>query len=151
MRPVTVLGLCLAVGITDRAAADETSTGDKLRILYANRFTFTDGGVPLVTVEIMNGRRDVTLSARGGLLARPDGAGGSAIASGGGAAWTITATGTRPAVLTEWTVVETLGPEDAGGVAAAVERWQRRGLDARAFEVGTVFGVAGEVIDTREI
>ena len=151
MRPATVLALGLAVGITDRAAADETSTGDKLRILYANRFTFTDGGVPLVTVEIMNGRRDVTLSARGGLLARPDGAGGSAVASAGGGAWTITATGTRPAVLTEWTVVETLGPEDAGGVAAAIERWQRRGLDARAFEVGTVFGVAGEVIDTREV
>lgn len=39
------------------ARADETSAADKLRILYSTRFTFTDGGLPLVTVEIMSGQQ----------------------------------------------------------------------------------------------
>ena len=154
MRPAFALvpGLCLALLASDRrVAADETSTGDKLRILYANRFTFTESGVPLVTVEIMGGQKEVRLSAKGGVIARPDGAGGSAIAAEGDGAWTVTATAARPALVTEWTVVETLGPDDTAGVAAAIERWRGRGLDAKAFEVGSVFGVAGEVIDTREV
>jgi len=145
------LGLCLAVLVSDRAHADETSTGDKLRILYSNRFTFADSGLPLITVEIMSGQREVQLSAKGGVIARPDGAGGSAVNADGTAAWTITATNAHPAEIQEWTVVDTLGPEDTAGVAAGLERWQGRGLDARSFEIGTVFGVGGEVIDTREV
>ncbi len=133
------------------ARADETSATDKLRILYSTRFTFTDEGVPLVTVEIMSHRRDVKLRAKGGIFVRPDGNGGSVTEAEGGEAWTITAEVTKPALIQEWTVVETLQPDDATGVTAAVARWKERGFDPRSFEIGTVFGVDGEVIDTREI
>jgi len=133
------------------ARADETSATDKLRILYSTRFTFTDDGLPLVTVEIMNGRSTVHLRARGGLTVKPDGAGGSAIDSDGGDAWTISVEGAKPAVLQDWTVVETLAPDDAAGVTAALARWKGRGFEPRSFEIGTVFGVDGEVIDTREL
>ena len=133
------------------AVADETSATDKLRILYSTRFTFTDDGLPLVTVEIMSGQKVVHLRARGGVTVRPDGAGGSAVDSEGGDAWTVTVEGARPAVLQDWTVVETLAPEDTGGVSAALARWKSRGFDPRTFELGTVFGVDGEVIDTREV
>jgi SpoIID/LytB domain protein len=132
------------------ARADETSATDKLRILYSTRFTFTDDGLPLVTVEIMSGRRDVHLHARGGIVVRPDGVGGSAIETDGGDAWTITVEDGKPAVIQDWTVVETLGPDDATGIAAALARWKDRGFDPRPFEIGTVFGTGGEVIDTRE-
>jgi len=133
------------------ARADETSATDKLRILYSTRFTFTDDGLPLVTVEIMSGRPTVHLRARGGITVRPDGAGGSAVDSDGGDAWTIAVEGARPAVLQDWTVVETLAPDDTGGVTAALARWKARGFEPRSFEIGTVFGVDGEVIDTREL
>ena len=133
------------------AHADETSATDKMRILYSTRFTFTDDGVPLVTVEIMGTKKDVHLRAKGGIVARPDGAGGSAIESDGGETWTITAENTKPAQIAEWTVVETLQPDDTVGVTAALARWKARGYDPRSFEIGTVFGVDGEVIDTREM
>lgn len=133
------------------ASADETSATDKLRILYSTRFTFTDDGLPLVTVEIMDGKKDVKLRARGGIVVRPDGQGGSAVEAEGGEAWTITAEGTRPAVIQDWTIVDTLGPDDAPGVAAAIARWKQRGFDPKMFELGTMFGVGGEVIDTREV
>jgi SpoIID/LytB domain protein len=133
------------------ALADETSATDKLRILYSTRFTFTDDGLPLVTVEIMSGQKAVHLRARGGITVRPDGTGGSAVDSDGGDAWTITVEGARPAMLQDWTVVETLAPDDTSGVTAALARWKARGLEPRSFEIGTVFGVDGEVIDTREL
>jgi stage II sporulation protein D len=146
-RSLVALGL-LASAV---ALADETSATDKLRILYSTRFTFTDDGLPLVTVEIVSGRSTVSLRARGGIAVRPDGAGGSAVESDGGDAWTITVEGGRPAVVQDWTVVETFGAEDSSGVAAAIARWKGRGFEPRSFEVGTVFGIDGEVIDTREV
>jgi len=133
------------------ASADETSATDKLRILYSTRFTFTDDGLPLITVEIMGKRRDVTLRAKSGIVVRPDGQGGSTVEAEGGDAWTITAEHTKPAVIHDWTVVETLAPDDTTGVTAAMARWKDRGFEPRAFEIGTMFGVNGEVIDTREI
>src|ERR1700733_15143569 len=153
MRPAAAAALaCLlgSLGAAAPVAADETSATDKLRILYSTRFTFTDDGLPLVTVEIMSGQKVVHLRARGGLTVRPDGTGGSAVESDGGDAWTVTVEDARPAVLADWTVVETLGPDDAAGTQAALARWKARGFEPRTFEIGTVFGTGGEVIDTRE-
>ncbi len=146
-----VLAFALAfVVMSGVARADETSATDKLRILYSTRFTFTDDGVPLVTVEIMGNRREVKLRAKGGIVVRPDGLGGSAIESDGGDAWTITIENGKPAQIADWTVVETLQPDDAAGTTAALARWKERGFEPKSFEIGTVFGVDGEVIDTRE-
>jgi SpoIID/LytB domain protein len=146
MRSVLVLALLGGV-----ALADDTSATDKLRILYSTRFTFTEDGLPLVTVEIMGGRKHVDLRAKGGIRVLPDGTGGSAIETDAGDAWTITVENAKPAVIQEWTVVETLGADDAAGITAALARWKDRGFEPRAFEIGTLFGTGGEVIDTREI
>jgi len=145
--------LSFAVGfaLMGIARADETSATDKLRILYSTRFTFTEAGVPLITVEIMGKKKDVKLRAKGGIVVRPDGASGSTIEADGGELWSITAENTKPAVIHDWTVVETLQPEDTAGITAAMARWKERGFEPRTFEIGTVFGVDGEVIDTREM
>lgn len=132
------------------AAADETSTTDKLRILYSSRFTFTDDGLPLITVEIMSGQREVKLSAPAGLAVLPDGDGGSAAVVDGARTWVVRAEDVAPAEIREWTVVERLAPDDATGASDAIATWKERGYDAHPFEVGTLFAVDGEVIDTRE-
>jgi len=149
--PALALIVAAASATGSTALADETSATDKLRILYSTRFTFTDDGLPMVTVEIMSGQKTVHLRARGGIAVRPDGAGGSAVETEGGDAWTITVDDARPAVLQDWTVVDTLSPDDARGVTAALARWKARGFEPRTFELGTVFGTGGEVIDTREV
>ena len=151
MLRATLATIALALVSSTVAQADETSATDKLRILYSTRFTFTDDGLPLVTVEIMSGRKDVHLKAKGGIAVHPDGSGGSTIEADGGDAWTITVENPKPAVLQDWTIVETLQPDDAPGIAAAMTRWKERGFEPRSFEIGTVFGTGGEVIDTREI
>ena len=78
--------VCLLVLVGSVAVADDTSATDKLRILYSTRFTFTDDGLPLVTVEIMGDKHEVKLHARSGVMVRPDGAGGSAIEADGATA-----------------------------------------------------------------
>ena len=155
MRPARLLvafalGSALLVTPGLQAAADETSTADKLRILYSSRFTFTDDGVPLVTVEVMSGQREVTLSAPGGLVILPDGEGGSRTAVAGAGTVTVTSEDAAAAEIREWTVVERLAPDDATGVAAALAAWTAKGFEPRGFEIGTLFAVDGEVIDTRE-
>lgn len=140
---------CLLLALP--AHADDTSASDKLRILYSTRFSFTDEGLPLVTVEIMGGRKKVDLRAKGGIAVRPDGIGGSTVEADGGDTWTVTVENPKPALINDWTVVETLGPDDAQGITAALARWKDRGFEPRSFEIGTLFGTGGEVIDTREV
>jgi stage II sporulation protein D len=145
-----VIAFVVGFALMGVARADETSATDKLRILYSTRFTFTEEGLPLITVEIMGGKREAKLRAKSGVLVRPDGTGGSAVEAESGDAWTITAENTKPAVIQEWVVVETLAPDDTTGIASAMTRWKDRGFEPRQFDIGTVFGVDGEVIDTRE-
>ena len=90
-----VAAFAIGFALMGVARADETSATDKLRILYSTRFTFTDEGLPLITVEIMGKRKDVKLRAKGGIVVRPEGASGAAIEADGGEAWTITAEHTR--------------------------------------------------------
>jgi len=147
---IRYLAVAAVLALTGIAHADETSASDKLRILYSTRFTFTDDGLPLVTVEIMGGQKRVELHAKSGVDVRPDGVGGSTVEAEGSEGWTVTVENAKPALLQEWTVVETLGPDDATGISTALARWKQRGFEPRAFEIGTLFGTGGEVIDTRE-
>jgi len=130
-------------------ALDETSSSDKLRILYSNRLTFTEDGTPLVTVEIMSGQDTIRLSADGGLNVLPDGEGGAEVQ--GQHDWVVSAVRTAPAVIREWVIVARLAPDDDNGADRAIERWKRLGFAPRTFDVGTVFGTGGTVIDTRQL
>jgi SpoIID/LytB domain protein len=149
-RVLAVVSLGLAgAAVWMTAAADETSTGDKLRILYSNQFTFDDRGIPLITVELATGEERAVLGARSGLVVLPDGDGGSQVL--GGSRWTVTVDAPKPAVIRDWTVVDRLDADDERGALAAMKRWRARGFEPRRFEVGTIFGVDGEVIDSREL
>ena len=130
------------------ASADETSSGDKLRILHSNHFTFTDSGYPLVTIELSSGRDRVRLSSEHGIVVQPDGDGGSQIS--GGDAWELTVEQAVPGVIREWTVVATLASAEPDATEAALARWRARGFQPRQFEIGTMFGVEGEIIDSRQ-
>ena len=147
---VVATSLFLAIGtLWFTAWADETSARDKLRILYSNHFTFTNDGIPLLTIEIMSGQSEIRLSSPAGMVVRPDGDGGSEVVHG--ERWTITLEAGRPAKVREWTVVAKVGPDDEAGVTQALALWRTRGYKPQTFETGTVFGVEGEVIDTREV
>ena len=132
-----------------RAIADETSSGDKLRILYSNRFTFTDEHLPLVTIEIMSGQDQIQISSPGGVVVLPNDEGGAQIT--GGTHWTVRAETSIPPEIVEWTVVESFSPGDMVGLHQSLRRWKNAGETTKTFEIGTIFAVEGEVIDSRKI
>ena len=122
--------------------ADEMSGSDKLRLLYSHRFTFSREGLPLVTVEIMDGQKQVALSSESGLRVLPEGDGGPEVTAG--AAWSIGVENPRPAKLRHWVIVSRQADD------AALALWKQRGYAPKTFETGIVFGVEGEMIDSRE-
>ena len=71
-RPALIAAL-LSLGPAG-AAADELSGADKLRVLYSSQFAWTREGLPLVTVRLVEGLKEVKV--RGELRVLPDGEGG---------------------------------------------------------------------------
>src|SRR5215470_9300068 len=139
----TVLGLVATIlaGAALWAGGDEMSADDKLRLLYSHRFTFTRSGVPLVTVELMHGEKSVSLRSDAPLRVLPDGDGGAEVVAG--TSWTVTADKVAPAKTRFWTVVSRAAAD------ADEATWKGRGYAPRIFETGIVFGVEGDVIDSR--
>jgi stage II sporulation protein D len=125
------------------ARADELSASDKRLLLYSNRFSFNRHGLPLLTVEIMGGQRVVSLRGDRPLTVYPDGDGGPRVQAG--AHFTVTARDVRPGRVRWWTVVA----RRAGDADVAL--WRSRGYDVKTFETGIVFGVEGDVIDSRAV
>lgn len=147
---VTLIALPLS-GRAPRAfgQADETSSQDKLRILYSNGFTFTADGLPLVTVELMSNQPQVRLGGDDAVVVLPDGDGGAVVDAGPGL-WTLTVERPTLGVIREWTVVAQV-PSGAGAeMRTQMALWKDRGFAPRGFEVGTVFGVEGTVFDSRK-
>jgi SpoIID/LytB domain protein len=149
-RAAWVAALLLAVA--PARAADEFSGADKLRVLYSAEFRFTQDGLPMVPVAIAEGLSGVVISAAsGGLRLLPEGDGGPEVrAPNNDEAWQIRAQGTSPAKLRYWTIVWRRGAGQGGQAAEQARLWKERGEKPRVFEQGTLFGVAGEVLDRRE-
>lgn len=144
---VTLILLTLPVLLA--RASDEFSSGDKLRTLYSNHFSFTDDGLPQVTIEIMGGQKQVKLGSKDGVIMMPDGDGGARVE--GAKQWTVRLENSRPAVLRGWSIVAHFPASEGLDAEVAVAQWKKRGHKVKSFETGTIFAVRGEVLDTREI
>jgi stage II sporulation protein D len=148
------LGAGLAVGATPLwaprwAGASDLSLSDRIDLLYSNQFHFNRRGQPQITVGLMQGQREVRLSAPGGLDVLPSGDGGTRIEGSGRVV--IRLVEGHAAVQRYTVVLQALAASEARALGRAAERWRGLGLDPTEHEVGTVFGVEGKVLDTRQI
>ncbi len=147
--PIVALVAITLPALWEASAADEFSSGDKLRTLYSNHFSFTDDGFPQVTIEIMGGQTQVQLGAQNELKLLPDGEGGAQIR--GLSNWTVTLEKGRAAKVREWIVVASFVAKNSLDAEVELAKWKSEGHKARTFEVGTIFAVQGKVLDTRKI
>lgn len=148
------LGAGVAVGVTHLWAprwvgASDLSLSDRIDLLYSNQFHFNRRGEPQITVGLLQGRKEVRMSAPGGLDLLPSGDGGTRIEAGGSVL--VRLHEGHPAEQRYAIVLQSLPADDARGLGRAAERWRGLGLDPAEHEVGTVFGVEGKVLDTRQI
>ncbi|MCS6913207.1 MAG: SpoIID/LytB domain-containing protein [Myxococcota bacterium] len=138
--------LLLAAG--GAARADELSGADKLRVLYSSQFAWTRQGLPLVTVRIAEGLKEVRV--RGALRVLPDGEMGAEVS--GGQDWTVRLVGESEPARQRYHVVVARAPvAEAHRLQEEASTWRQRGFQPRMLEVGAVFGIRGEVIDMRHL
>lgn len=145
-------GLVVAGGasLLPRAGlASDVSLAERVDLLYSNQFNFDGLGRPRITVGIMQGQREVGLSAAGGLSALPSGDGGTAIAGGG--RWRIRVSDAKPSKQSFRVVLDAVPATQLREVSEQAKAWTRRGFAVAEREVGTLFGVAGKVLDTRRV
>lgn len=148
------LGAGVAMGVTHLWAprwvgASDLSLSDRIDLLYSNQFHFNRRGEPQITVGLLQGRKEVHMSAPGGLDLLPSGDGGTRIEAGGSVL--VRLHEGHPAEQRYAIVLQSLPADDARGLGRAADRWRGLGLDPTEHEVGTVFGVEGKVLDTRQI
>lgn len=146
------LGAGVAVGVLWAprwVGASDLSLSDRIDLLYSNQFHFNRRGEPQITVGLMQGQREVRISAPGGLDVLPSGDGGTRIEAGGSVV--VRLGEGHPAVQRYTVVLQSVAADEVRGLGRAAERWRGLGLDPAEHEVGTVFGVDGKVLDTRQI
>ncbi len=131
------------------ALGSDLSLADRLDLLYGNKFSFDAQGLPQVSVGLMEGQREVIIEAQGGISALPSGDGGTSI--DGGSRWRIRLDRSTPARQRFSIAVESRAATDLRGIEAAAKRWRKLGYEIREREVGTLFGVNGRALDTRQI
>lgn len=141
-------GGLLAFAFPSRAA-DELSGADKLRALYSAEFRFTDTGLPIVPVAVAQGATEVKVSGDPGLRLLPEGDEGPEVIADD--SWLVRASRTSAAKLRFWVIAWRGRAQQGAEGSARVAALQAKGLEARSFEQGTLFAVAGEVLDRREL
>ena len=135
----------------ERLFAGAPAPDDPLELLYSRRLAF-DEGQPLITVRVVEGRREVALSPRGPLTVFARSAQGEpklALENGSPGRWTVRLEGGQPGVGASWVELEQLRFNDKAGLAHAKEEWVRKGVPVRVATVGEAYGIAGHVVDTR--
>lgn len=118
--------------------------------LFAKRMRF-HRGEPMISVGIMEAQKRVTLSGTGPLrLMFDERSVPKTVYAPQGKRFTFTVRGGRPAKLRYWVVTETAPYLDVKGAEERRKKWAAKKYATRVFDVGTVVGVSGNVLDTRE-
>jgi SpoIID/LytB domain protein len=123
---------------------------DEVGLLYSSQLQFDPDGAPVVSVGLMEEQPSVDVSGERGLEI--------AVREPGGDRRIITRPGERvriepgevvPAEVAYWCAVENIPFSQRERLDPAVARWRERGERPQVFEMGSVFGIQGHVIDNR--
>ncbi|HEX8704859.1 MAG TPA: SpoIID/LytB domain-containing protein [Myxococcaceae bacterium] len=107
------------------------------------------GGEPQVPIRLMEARPEVTFSPRGRMRLRFGGPGDKVLEAPAGTVWKVRVRQGEPAQLAARIQLAEFRFSDKAHLAEAQEEWQERGLSVRAHVLGTLYGIAGKVIDNR--
>lgn len=118
--------------------------------LYEKRMRFSRRD-PLISVGIMDSQAQVTLSGTGPLrLMLDEDELPKTVYAAAGSRFVLKRLAGTPAVVRYWVVVESRAGSDRAGLEPATVAWRAKGYAPRLFEVGTLLGVRGHVLDTRQ-
>ncbi|NOK36785.1 SpoIID/LytB domain-containing protein [Corallococcus exercitus] len=134
--------LAASSGLEDPLTSGLPGPQDLKRLDFRN-------GEPRLPIKLMEGRDVVTFSPRGRMRLRFGGPSDKMLDAPAGSRWTVRVTQGEPA---QWSARLQLGEfrfADKAGLAEAQETWRSRGVAVRTHTLGSVYGIAGKVIDNR--
>lgn len=121
---------------------------DPLNAAYRKRLDF-HRGAPAVPVRLMEGVAQVTFSTRGRLRMKLAGHVEKTVDGAPGTLWTVRIVEGHPAQLNPRIQLAELRLEDRAGLQAEQKDWESRGVKTRVETIGSLYGIAGKVIDNR--
>lgn len=160
--PIFGLSLALLIALSLPALAtppSDRNPKDPIELLYGHkRLSFTDVGEPVLTVRLMEGKREISIISQG--AARIEGwrmNRSSSLDVPAGSSWTFRLKNGRAAELRHFVQVGEFRIEDRQGLDAARAAWKGRGLEVRIERIGSRYclpghsddGAAQRFIDTR--
>lgn len=107
------------------------------------------GGEPQVPIRLMEGRPGVTFTPRGRMRLRFGGPDDKVLEAPAGSVWKVRVTQGEPAALTARVQLGEFRFSDKAGLADEQQRWQQQGVATRVQVIGSLYGIAGKVIDNR--
>ncbi|MBW1809030.1 MAG: SpoIID/LytB domain-containing protein [Deltaproteobacteria bacterium] len=153
---MTVIAASLLIGMVCPARASEPPEviTDEVGLLYSSQMQFGNDGFPQVTIGLMEDLSSVAISSVDGLEltfqvetegqliektlkapARQD--------------WSFKVQTATVAQVVYWCGVESIEFARKDLLSAAIKKWTERQEKVQIFEVGSVFGIRGHVIDNR--
>jgi len=136
---------------TEQLFSGAPEPDDPLELLYSRRLSFEEGQ-PLITVRVLEGRREIAIEPRGPLtvLARTaKGETQQAVANGVRGRWIVRLLESEPGVGAAWVELEQIAFENKQALQKAKDDWAAMGVPVRVATVGEAYGIAGHVVDTR--
>lgn len=107
------------------------------------------GGEPQVPIRLMEGRPFVTFLPRGRMRLRFGGPDDKVLEAPAGSVWKVRVTQGEPAALTARVQLGEFRFSDKAGLADEQKQWQEQGISTRVQVIGSLYGIAGKVIDNR--
>jgi SpoIID/LytB domain protein len=137
-----------------QALSKDSDLNDELSLLYSSQVHFGAQGVPLVTIGLMEEQDFVEVSAPGGLVLTGRMLSGPnwkkktiRIPKNTRARFVVDVA--RSAKVLYWCAVERVTFSEKELLKRVLKTWRDRSFHVQVFEVGSVFGVQGQVIDNR--
>lgn len=159
MKTILTLMLCSAIWIDPALAQtisndDQNLENDTLGLLYSSQVQFNAQSIPMVTIGLMEERPWVEISSDHGLvIAGKQVIGGQLVTkkirTRPGKKWKFRLDEFIPGKVSYWCAVKSVGFSEKKKLNQAIELWKSRVPQVQVFEVGSVFGIQGHVIDNR--
>jgi SpoIID/LytB domain protein len=122
---------------------------DPLERLYGRKQLSFEKGAPAITVMLMEGQPSVTFIPQGRMRLRARGGLEKVIEAPAGTVWAVRLKGYEPAEVSYSIEVAELAFADKEQLAQAKGLWEGRGFSTRTVVSGSLYGIAGQVLDNR--
>jgi len=129
----------------------ELTTADRLASLYKPQLDFTERGDPAIRVGLVEGRSEVQFKPSAPIRVMPRADQGASIELPADHRYTVSISDSEGGSYEHWVIVEDLTVQQRDRADSALAEWSERGYDPRRFQVGGLFGIRGNVFDSRRI